>query len=459
MGELRRLYYQTKEIKSFRTFKWLLKGRWNQGTGNSGNTRTYLEWDELGISYVGSGGVKYGPTYWTVDSYSSSGSLFSSRPASEMFDGEWGTEGSKSDYKNINDTDGYVEIIIHTTSGEAIVPNGVGLISCNNQSSYASSTPAHFILYGLNESTNEYVELIDVGAASVNKGNTQTTTVTFDPVEVVTGTHYLLAPSIISKGSGLRFEMPDFPILDPHLVYLTYFDDVPTTQGSFQCTPLKDTVNMGKMNSITGRFLRNTLSATSGIIPSGYIGINYLSRNNGSVSRNDGMTWSFPYTKTDPFTVMWWGNYNQDNYAYLGPQIWTNGTYNYMHSWLKSNYSGWGYIWYADSSSLLTAYNGASIANKNGNCVILSPTTKNQWHHYATVSDGENLHFYIDGIRYAKRSGNWKSDDFTKFLMFENQGGGGITLSVTEIAIYDIDISTNDHNNITVPESPLRGTY
>jgi hypothetical protein len=208
MGELRRLYYQTKEIGSFKTFKWVLKGRWNQGTGNSGSTRTYLQWDELGISYVGSDGVKYGPTYWTVDSYSSSGSLWSGRPASEMFDGEWGSETSKSDYKNINDTDGYVEIIIHTTSGEAIVPNGVGLISCSNQSSYESSTPGHFILYGLDESTNEYVQLIDVPAANVNKGKTKTTTVTFDPVEVVTGTYYLLAPSSISKGSGLRWEMP-----------------------------------------------------------------------------------------------------------------------------------------------------------------------------------------------------------------------------------------------------------
>ncbi len=213
MGEMRRLYYQTKEKGSFKTFKWLLKGRWNQGTGNSGTTRTYQQWDELGISYVGSDGVKYGPTYWTVDSYSSSGSLWSSRPASEMFDGEWGSETSKSDYKDINDTDGYVEIIIHTTSGEAIIPNGVGLISCSNQSSYASATPAHFILYGLDESTNEYVQLIDVGAANVNKGNTQTTTVSFEPVEVVSGTYYLLAPSDIARGSGLRFEMPDLNVL------------------------------------------------------------------------------------------------------------------------------------------------------------------------------------------------------------------------------------------------------
>ena len=209
MEEQRRLYYQTKEIKSFKTFKWLLKGRWNQGTGNSGDTRTYLEWDELGISYEGSNGVKYGPSYWTVDSYSSSGTLWSARPASEMFDGAWGSESSKSDYKNIDDTNGYVEIIIHTTSGQAIVPNGVGLISCNNQSSYASATPAHFILYGLDESTNEYVQLIDVGASSVNKGNIQTTIVSFEPTVIITtGPYYLLAPSDISIGTGLRWEMP-----------------------------------------------------------------------------------------------------------------------------------------------------------------------------------------------------------------------------------------------------------
>lgn len=209
MGELRRLYYQTKEIKSFKRFKWVLKGRWNQGTGNSGNTRTYQQWDELGISYVGSDGVKYGPTYWTVDSFSSSGTPWSSiRGPADLFDGEWGSESSKCDYSGINDTDGYVEIIIHTTSGEAIIPNGVGLISANLQSSFQSSTPGHFILYGLNESTNEYIQLIDVPAASVNKGNTQTTTVTFDPVEVVTGTYYLIAPSDISRGSGLRWEMP-----------------------------------------------------------------------------------------------------------------------------------------------------------------------------------------------------------------------------------------------------------
>ena len=211
MGVKKRLYYQTKEIKSFKTFKWVLKGRWNQGTGNSGGTRTYLQWDELGISYVGSDGVKYGPTYWTVDSFSSSGTPWVDyRGPADLFDGEWGSESSKCDYSGINDTDGYVEIIIHTTSGNAIIPNGVGLISGNNQSSYTSATPAHFILYGLEESTNEYVQIVDIPASDVNKSNNSTTVVNFEPIGSISQ-FYLLAPSDISSGSGLRYEVQDPP--------------------------------------------------------------------------------------------------------------------------------------------------------------------------------------------------------------------------------------------------------
>lgn len=210
MGEMIRLYYQTKEKGSFKTFKWILKGRWNNGSGNTGPTRTYQQWDELGISYVGSDGVKYGPAYWTVDSFSSSGIPWAGeiRGPANLFDGEWGNEYSKCDFSEIDDTNGYVEIIIHTTSGEAIIPNGVGLISSNYQHFFESSTPAHFILYGLDESTNEYVQLIDVGAESVNKGETQTTTVYFNPIEVVSGTYYLLAPSDMGRGVGLRTTVP-----------------------------------------------------------------------------------------------------------------------------------------------------------------------------------------------------------------------------------------------------------
>lgn len=449
MGELRRLYYQTKEKLPFKTFKWLLKGRWNQGTGNWGSTRTYLEWDELGISYVGSDGVKYGPTYWTVDSYSSSGSLWGSRPASEMFDGEWGSETSKSDYKDINDTDGYVEIIIHTTSGEAIVPNGVGLISCNNQSSYASSTPGHFILYGLDERTNEYIQLIDVPAASVNKGNTQTTTVSFTPVEVVTGNHYLLAPSDIGHGIGLR-------TIAPKLVYLTYFDDVSTSLGYINSTPSIDTVNIGNLVSISDRFHKETFVSTNGTMPSTYVGKNALARLNGSsANKNDGLTWNFPYSRTDKFTVQWWGFYNQKWAGIIGPQIWTSPQYDWVHCFRNHFSNDYGFLWYGDSLSVLTGYNGAVVSELDGPSIKISAIPRGTWHHFAVVSDGSDLHFYVDGVRYGKKTGPWSTGDFQKFLIFDDEGGTSYTLDVSEIAIYDGDISYNDHNNIPVPTKPL----
>lgn len=451
MGELRRLYYQTKEKGSFKTFKWVLKGRWNQGTGNSGDTRTYQQWDELGISYEGSDGVKYGPTYWTVDSFSSSGTPWTgSRGPADLFDGEWGSETSKCDYKNINDTDGYVEIIIHTTSGEAIIPNGVGLISGNWQSSYQSSTPAHFILYGLDESTNEYVKIIDVGAASVNKGNVQTTTISFEPVKVVTGVRYILAPSDIGHGVGLR-------TIVPGLVYLTYFDDVSTSLGYINSTPVIDTANIGNLVSISNRFHQASFISTNGTMPSTYFGTNYLSRTNGSSTyHNDGLTWNFPFSRTDKFTVQWWALYNQKTAGIIGPQVWTSPQYDFVHSF-RGHFTYNGLLWYGDNLSLLTGYNGAIVTSTNSDGPSIKKTMiqRATWHHFAVVSDGSDLHFYVDGVRYGKKTGSWSTGDFQKFLIFDDEGGTSYTLDVTEIAIYDGDISYNDHNNIPVPTKPL----
>lgn len=451
MGEMRRLYYQTKEKPSFKTFKWILKGRWNQGTGNDGDTRTYQQWDELGISYVGSDGVKYGPTYWTVDSFSSSGTPWAGdiRGPADLFDGEWGSETSKCDYYNINDTDGYVEIIIHTTSGQAIIPNGVGLISANYQANYASSTPGHFILYGLNESTNEYVQLIDVGAASVNKGSTQTTTVSFEPVEVVSGTYYLLAPSDMGQGIGLRTTVPK-------LVYLTYFDDVSTSLGYINSTPNIDTANIGNLVSISNRFHQETFVSTNGTMPSTYVGKHDLSRtNSSSANKNDGLTWNFPYSRTDKFTVQWWALHNERTAGVIGPQVWTSPSYYWVHSFRNHFASGYGFLWYGDDRSVLTGYNGAVVSTLDGPSIKISAIPRGTWHHFAVVSDGSDLHFYVDGVRYCKKTGSWTTGDFQKFLMFDDDGGTSYTLSVTEIAIYDGDISYNDHNNIPVPTSPL----
>lgn len=164
---------QTRQfVHKYKSFKWVLSGRWNQGSGNTGDTATYMEWDELGIAFDGDT-VRYGPDYWTFDSYTLDGTPFAaaSRMPPVLLGGSWGTETSKFDASN------FVELTVyfHTTDNSAILPTRVGLISANNQNDFQSSTPLHFMLYGLNEDTNEYELLIDVNAANVNKSsNTET---------------------------------------------------------------------------------------------------------------------------------------------------------------------------------------------------------------------------------------------------------------------------------------------
>lgn len=174
MYEYKLQYGATKSLHKYKYFKWVLSGRWNQGSGNSGSTATYMEWDELGIGFDNNA-VCYGPDYWTFDSYTLDGTPWSPavRMPQVLLSGNWGTETSKFDASN------FVSLVVyfHTTSGEAILPTSIGLYSTSNQNYYQSSTPLHFILSGLNEETNEYEQLIDIGAAEVNKGNTQLTTI------------------------------------------------------------------------------------------------------------------------------------------------------------------------------------------------------------------------------------------------------------------------------------------
>ena len=165
--------HQTRQFAhKYKSFKWVLSGRWNQGSGNSGDTATYMEWDELGIAFDGDT-VRYGPDYWTFDSYTLDGTPWSpdTRMPQVLLGGSWGSESSKFDASN------FVELTVyfHTADNSAILPTRVGLISANNQNTYQSSTPLDFKLYGLNEDTNEYELLIVVNAANVNKSsNTET---------------------------------------------------------------------------------------------------------------------------------------------------------------------------------------------------------------------------------------------------------------------------------------------
>lgn len=157
-----------ESVAGYKSFKWVLQGRWNQGSGNRGATRTYMEWDELGIG-IDNGEVHYGPVYWTYDSYTLEGTIWDQdrRMPDALLDGNRNTEESKFDASN------FVELTVyfHTTNNTFIVPTSVGLIAANNQTSYQSSTPLHFMLYGLNEHTNAYELIIDVNAAQVAKTN------------------------------------------------------------------------------------------------------------------------------------------------------------------------------------------------------------------------------------------------------------------------------------------------
>lgn len=155
-----------EQVAGFKSFKWVLQGRWNHGTGNYGNTSTYMEWDELGIGFD-NGNVCYGPSYWTYDSYTLNGTPWApnTRMPNALLDGKRNTEYSKFDASN------FVELTVyfHTADNNAILPTSVGLIAANGQSSYESSTPLHFMLYGFNEQTNEYELIVDVNAAQVAK--------------------------------------------------------------------------------------------------------------------------------------------------------------------------------------------------------------------------------------------------------------------------------------------------
>lgn len=201
---------QTRQFAhKYKSFKWVLSGRWNQGSGNSGSTATYMEWDELGIAFDGDT-VRYGPTYWTYDSYTLDGTPWSpdTRMPQVLLGGSWGSEASKFDASN------FVELAVyfHTADNSAILPTRVGLISANNQNEYQSSTPLNFMLYGLNEDTNEYELLIDVNAANVNKSST---------TETLVSTGFTYHYSTVTNKWPLSYEyiepIPDYTLLQTDL--------------------------------------------------------------------------------------------------------------------------------------------------------------------------------------------------------------------------------------------------
>lgn len=235
---------QTRQfVHKYKSFKWVLSGRWNQGSGNSGATATYMEWDELGIAF-GDDTVRYGPTYWTYDSYELTGNPWSpdTRMPQVLLGGSWDSETSKFDASNFVE----LSLYFHTTDHSAILPTRVGLISANNQNDYQSSTPLNFKLYGLNEDTNEYELLIEVNAANVNKSNT---------TETLISTGFTYHYSTITGRWPLSYEyidpIPDYTLLQTDLRTLSLTNAYQTLGSQID------------LRNLTHRFLCIKFSATN----------------------------------------------------------------------------------------------------------------------------------------------------------------------------------------------------
>lgn len=240
--------HQTRQfVHKYKSFKWVLSGRWNQGSGNSGDTATYMEWDELGIAFNGDT-VRYGPDYWTFDSYTLDGTPWEAetRMPQVLLGGSWGTESSKFDASN------FVELTVyfHTADNSAILPTRVGLISANNQNTYQSSTPLDFKLYGFNEDTNEYELLIVVNAANVNKTDT---------TETLVSTGFTYHYTTVTDKWPLSYEyiepIPDYTLLQTDLRTLSLTNEYQTLGSSIDLSNSNHRflcIKFGATNNQTG---------------------------------------------------------------------------------------------------------------------------------------------------------------------------------------------------------------
>lgn len=199
MGELRRLYYQTKE-KQYHSFKRYMF-RWDGVVSGSTFQLSRLMIDDIDLPY----------TY--VNCGSSGGSTISNEPAAAMI-------ASTSSYTNPNNkwcmisvgSSSYGWLIFDLPDTHVI--HSYRVMTANDTADDSGRNPKRIRLYGTTSeattvSDESWVLLSDVS----NSGNSSITTANrtwssyfaVEPEEVVTGTYYLLAPSDISRGTGIRY--------------------------------------------------------------------------------------------------------------------------------------------------------------------------------------------------------------------------------------------------------------
>lgn len=198
MGELRRLCYQTKGRKPFKRYMWRWDGIWS-GT-------------VFQMSRITVGNIERPYTY--INAYCSQGSNASNNQLPENM---LKSDSLLSTYDkwcrvSIN-TSAYGWIIFDIGSSEAI--DSYTLMTGGDTATNTGRNPKRVRLYGTNVETSsgddsswELLSDENVGLPAANHANWTTSTKVF-----VTSTSYLLAPSDISRGTGMRWETPDYTVL------------------------------------------------------------------------------------------------------------------------------------------------------------------------------------------------------------------------------------------------------
>lgn len=349
MGELRRLYYQTNDYYSFKRFMW----RWDKTVSSNAF--------QMGRIQIGNVDLPY--TYVTSARGSGTGSSYGENADKLLIAESTGvydkwfisnlTSGSDSTW-------GYVIFELPTQ-----VESKTYRLRTTNDSG-AGNYPRRMRLYGTNDETSDpdsasWTLISDVESFTFPTGHFEwSNEIPITPRE--TNNYYLLAPSEMSRGSGLRFEMPDY-----ELMYLSYM-----TQLSGQNdVPLVNKI--GGVWNFNSRRTGTSNVSISGAMPNTYSGQKYASFGGA------GVTGILPVTTLRKFTICGWMRSN------------TSGAGEF---WGVRYHTAFNYIWFYFSDA--TNYLNFNFGLADSNYTIYEATSKQCPTSIATKSGWAYVCLYID---------------------------------------------------------------
>ena len=255
-------------------------------------------------------------------------------------------------------------------------------------------------------------------------------------------------------------------LLDTSLKFLTYGDGNYNGStgvgfpGDYRTAPVKS-VSFGSAPrsylSIynTRCLIDGTMSTGGGVTPSRLWILPMSVYSNGSWNCPwNGLTWyDFKYNRSSVFTMSWRCKCDVSTrkaISYLGPQLGIQTDNNApMSAFTIDSYSQKIYVNKSSDLATLTAHGTGTLGEDGRVAVAFSRSTS---YYMSIVSDGSALHFYIDGNRIASMTDAATPDDFKIFYISTGYVGDVTgSLRVTEIAVYDIDKSTDSHEHIPVP--------